>query len=74
MEPARRILAAIIGERARHLRYPMLVLLTGLAFLVDLVIPDLIPLADEILLGLLTLLLASIRARGSTAPPGSTSG
>jgi hypothetical protein len=53
-----------LGERAQQLRYPTLVLLTGLAFLVDLVVPDLVPFVDEILLGLLTLLLSTIRARG----------
>lgn len=68
MELARRILAMVLGERARRLRYPTLVLVTGLAFLVDLLVPDLIPLVDEILLGLLTLLFSAIRARDVDAP------
>lgn len=64
MEPARRILAIVLGERARQLRYPTLLLLTALVFLVDLLVPDLVPFVDEVLLGLLTLLLSTIRARG----------
>ena len=58
-----------LGERARRLRYPTLVLLTGLAFLVDLFVPDFLPLVDEILLGLLTLLFAAIRDRRASGPP-----
>jgi hypothetical protein len=40
-------------------------------FLVDLVVPDLVPLADELLLGLGTLLLASWKKRKDTpqVPP-----
>jgi hypothetical protein len=63
MEPARRILAMVLGERARQLRYPTLVLLTALVFVADLLVPDLLPFVDEALLGLLTLLLSSIRER-----------
>lgn len=70
MELARRILAIILGKRARRLRYPTLVLLTGLAFLVDLLFPDPLPFADEVLLGLLTLLLAGIRERADDAHTG----
>lgn len=63
MDLARRILVAIIGERARRLRYPTLLLLTALAFLVDVLVPDLLPFVDEILLGLATLVLSRIRER-----------
>lgn len=49
---------------AERLRFPQLFLLTGLLFLLDLIVPDLIPFADEVLLGLLTLLFASWRKRG----------
>lgn len=63
MEISRKILASVLGERARQLRYPTLVLVTALVFLVDLVVPDLLPFVDEALLGLLTLLLGAIRER-----------
>jgi hypothetical protein len=52
---------------ARKLRYPALFKLTAVLFLVTLVIPDPIPLVDEILLGLGTLLLANWKNR--KAPP-----
>jgi hypothetical protein len=49
---------------AEGLRFPTLFLLTATLFVVDLIVPDLIPLADEILLGLGTLLLGNLRRRG----------
>jgi len=48
---------------ARRLRYPTLFKITALLFLVDLVVPDVVPFADEILLGLGTLLLANWKDR-----------
>jgi hypothetical protein len=51
---------------AADLRFPRLVLLAAVLFGLDLIIPDAIPFIDEILLGLLALILASLkkRARG----------
>jgi hypothetical protein len=63
MGAARKILTTFLGERAQRLRYPTLLLLTASVFLVDLFVPDLLPFVDEILLGLLTLLLSAIRER-----------
>lgn len=63
MEISRKVLATVLGERARQLRYPTLVLVTAVVFLVDLLVPDLLPFIDEALLGLLTLLLVAIRER-----------
>jgi hypothetical protein len=54
------IIAAIL-KFADRLRFRQLFLLTGSLFLLDLVIPDLIPFADELILGLLTLLFAAWR-------------
>ena len=55
---------------AAGLRFPRLVLLTAVLFVLDLLIPDAIPFADEILLGLGTLLLGSLRRRrGGAAQP-----
>lgn len=48
---------------AGSLRFKQLFLLTLLLFIGDLLIPDVIPLIDEVLLGLLTLLLGSIRKK-----------
>ncbi|SEK99785.1 hypothetical protein SAMN05428989_1225 [Pseudoxanthomonas sp. GM95] len=48
---------------ARKLRYPTLFKITAVLFVLDLLIPDVVPFADEILLGLGTLLLASWKDR-----------
>ena len=45
------------------LSYPRLFALTAALFVIDLVVPDLMPFADELLLGLGTLLLANFRKR-----------
>ena len=46
-----------------RLSYPRLFLLTAALFLIDLVVPDMVPFADELLLGLGTLLLANWKRR-----------
>ena len=48
-------------QYASRLRFPKLFMLTATLFVVDLLVPDVIPLIDEILLGLGTLLLGSLR-------------
>jgi hypothetical protein len=48
---------------AAGLRFPKLLAITAALFILDLIIPDMIPFADEILLGLLSLLLASLKKR-----------
>lgn len=52
-------LVAMVGR----LRHPWILAITGALFLIDLVVPDLIPFIDEILLGLATILLALWRKR-----------
>ena len=52
---------------AAGLRFPTLFAVAAALFLLDLLIPDFIPFADELLLGLLTLMLASWKRR---SPPG----
>ena len=60
---------------AGELRFPKLLLLTLVLFSVDLVVPDFIPFIDEILLGLVAALLATLKKKRraqievSTAPP-----
>ena len=51
------LLAPLLGWLGK-LSFPRLFLLTGILFFLDLLIPDFVPFADEILLGLGTLLLA----------------
>ncbi len=53
---------------ARRLRYPTLFKLTAALFVLTLFIPDPIPMLDEILLGLGTLLLANWKTRRDPAP------
>jgi len=54
---------------ARRLRHPTLFKLTAGLFLLTLLVPDPIPLADELLFGLGTLLLANWKRREPTPPP-----
>jgi hypothetical protein len=58
------LLTPILGFLGR-LSYPRLFLVTASLFVLDLIVPDLIPLADEILLGLGSLLLANFKKRKS---------
>jgi hypothetical protein len=58
--PRQTVTQGIFGY-ASKLRFPKLFLLTAGLFVATLIVPDPIPLADEILLGLLTLLLGSLR-------------
>jgi len=48
---------------AAGLRFPTLFWITAVLFLFDLLIPDFVPFADELLLGLLALLFASLKRR-----------
>jgi hypothetical protein len=50
-----------------RLSYPRLFALTAALFAVDVVVPDIIPFADELLLGLGTLLLANWKKRKAPA-------
>ena len=50
-----------VGHFGSRLRFPQLFTAVAILFVLDLPIPDFIPFVDEILLGLLTLLLGSLR-------------
>ena len=52
------------------LSYPRLFALAAALFVADVLIPDFIPFADELLLGLGTLLLANWKKRKDPATPG----
>ena len=63
-----------LSRWASGLRFPTLLAVTAGLFLLDLVVPDLIPLADEVLLGLLTAAFAAWRKRRVTDRGGSSPG
>ena len=62
--PILRVLLRWIGG----LRYPQLFLLFAVLFGVDIVLPDAIPFIDELMLGIVTLLLGSLRRRRDERP------
>ena len=62
------MIRSIVTLFAAGLRYPTLFRLVGLLFVVYFFLPDLVPFVDEILLGLGTLLLGSLRTRHRRSP------
>jgi hypothetical protein len=48
---------------AAGLRFPRLLAITATLFVLDVLFPDVVPFVDEILLGLISLLLASLKKR-----------
>lgn len=60
-------LTAFINRFLPRLRYPYLFLVLGSLFLVDLVVPDPIPLVDELLLAVLTFIAATFTSRRNPA-------
>jgi hypothetical protein len=62
--PVARLLLRWLGG----LRFPQLFLVFAGLFAVDFVMPDLIPFVDEIMLGIATLLLGSLRRRRDERP------
>jgi hypothetical protein len=65
----RGIIPTLMARFAGRLRFPQLFAFTGTLFLLDLLIPDLIPFADEMMLGLLTLMLGTWKKRVPDEPP-----
>ena len=66
--PVRSPLTALINRLLPRMRYPYLFLVLGLLFLIDLVLPDPIPLIDEVLLAVLTFLAATFTTRRNIEP------
>lgn len=61
----KRLLLAPLLRWAGRLRHPTLFAITAGLFVLDVLVPDMIPLVDEILLGLATLLFANWKERGA---------
>ena len=57
------------SQRGRRLRFPTLFVLIALLFAIDLIVPDFIPFVDEIILGLMTVVLGLLRERRSSDEP-----
>jgi hypothetical protein len=64
------VIGQFVTRFAAGLRFPVLFALVAGLFLLDLVVPDVIPFVDEVLLALGTLLVGSLRKRrGDERPP-----
>ena len=61
-------LTALINRLLPGMRYPYLFLILAALFLVDLVLPDPIPLIDEIMLAVLTFIAATFTTRKDVDP------
>ncbi|MDH4045113.1 MAG: hypothetical protein OEY20_00480 [Gemmatimonadota bacterium] len=59
----------MIQRSTTKLRYPWLLAITVVLFGLDLVVPDVIPFVDEVLLGLGAVILARLRVRRVTPAP-----
>lgn len=61
------MIGRLVTRFAAGLRFPALFVLMATLFVVDLLVPDLIPFVDEVMLALGTLLVAAFRKRRGTA-------
>lgn len=52
---------------AGGLRFPVLFAIVAALFVIDLFVPDFIPMVDEVLLALITVLVGSLRRKGRAA-------
>lgn len=66
--PANALIAALIARGAK-LRFPTLAGITAVLFLVDLAVPDAIPLVDELLLGLAAALFGTWKKQREEGRP-----
>ncbi len=63
------MIGALVTRFASRLRFPVLFALVGSLFVMDLLVPDLVPFVDEVMLALGTLLLGAWRKRRPEATP-----
>ncbi|HWJ04476.1 MAG TPA: DUF6116 family protein [Steroidobacteraceae bacterium] len=64
------MIGRLVTRFASGLRFPTLFKVVAALFVLDLVVPDVIPFYDEILLALGTLLLGSLKTRRAAGPKG----
>ncbi len=57
------LILTAITERLSNLRFPTLFTVLAVVFVIDLLIPDLVPFVDELLLALDTLIVGSLTRR-----------
>lgn len=69
---ARGGLAGILLRWAARLRFPYLFALTAALFLINVFLADPLPFADELLMGLVAVLLGSLRKSGRDGDTGPT--
>ena len=60
--------AGLVGRWASGLRFPFLFGLTATLFVLNLFIPDVVPFADELIMGLVAALLGSLRRKPKPEP------
>jgi hypothetical protein len=60
---ARGGLVGVFLRWASKLRFPYMFVLTAVLFVLNLFIPDIIPMADEVIMGLVAVLLANLRKK-----------
>jgi len=60
------MIGPLVTRFASRLKFPTLFALVAVLFVIDLLVPDLVPFLDEVMLGLGTLLLGSLRKRRPT--------
>lgn len=70
----RSLALAVLGRFGARLRFPALFLVTAVVLVVDVLLPDGLPLLDEIVLTLLTLLFAAWKRDPDADPPSPGSG
>jgi hypothetical protein len=58
------IMKAAIIRYLESLRFPVLLIVTAIIFLVNVFVPDMVPFIDELLLALVVALLARLKRRG----------
>lgn len=58
-----KVTSGLVEKQATKLRFPVLLFITAGLFVVDLLLPDFIPFVDELLLGLVTAVLATLKKR-----------
>jgi hypothetical protein len=60
------LIVSKLTDRFERLRFPTLFLILAALFVFDLFIPDFIPFVDEIILGLVTLMVGNLKRKKST--------